>query len=116
MKEPLNENNFVRLAKALMDKHQIPYEQALGRLTALRLHIVCNQESLNLAAYQAALLTTVNCGGRSFLGGVHVCLPNNMPILLPKPIDLTPRGRHRTARLSGARRANAELGKLARVG
>jgi len=85
MNEPLTENNFVRLAKALMDKHQIPYEQALGRLTALRLHIVCNQESLNLAAYQAALLTTVNCGGRSFLGGVHVCLPNNMPILLPWP-------------------------------
>ena len=85
MNEPLDENNFVRLAKALMEKHRIPYEQALGRLAALRLHIVCDPESLRLAAYQAALLTAVNCGGRSFLGGVHVSLPDGVPIHLPWP-------------------------------
>lgn len=85
MKVPLNEDNFVRLAKALMDKHGIPYEQALGRLTAMRLRIVCGPESLRLAAYQAALLTAVNTGSRSFLGKVFVDLPPDTPILLPWP-------------------------------
>ncbi len=85
MKAPLDEDNFVRLAKALMDKHGILYEQALGRLTAMRLRIVCGPESLRLAAYQAALLTAVNTGCRSFLGKVFVNLSPDTPMLLPWP-------------------------------
>jgi hypothetical protein len=85
MKAPLSEDNFVRLAKALMDKHGIPYEQALGRLTAMRLRIVCGPGSLRLAAYQAALLTAVNTGCRSFLGRVLVELSPEVPMLLPWP-------------------------------
>ena len=83
MKTPLNEDNFVRLAKTLMDKHGISYEQALGRLMTMRLRIICGPESLRMAAYQAALLTAVNTGGRSFLGKVLVDMPPDVPMLLP---------------------------------
>lgn len=85
MNEPLNENNFVRLAKALMDRHQIPYERALARLAAMRLRILCDASSMQSVAYQAAMLTAVNCGCRSFLGGVYVSLPHDAPLLLPWP-------------------------------
>lgn len=85
MKAPLNENTFNRLAKAVMEKHQIGYEQALDLLAAMRLRIICDPESLRLAAYQAALLTAVNAGCRSFLGGVFVSMPADVPALLPWP-------------------------------
>ncbi len=85
MSTPLNENTFNRLAKALMMRHRIPHEEAVNRLSELRLRVICDEESLHRVAYQAALLTAVNTGVRSFLGGVSVSMPAEVPVLLPWP-------------------------------
>lgn len=89
MNTPLNESSFNRLAKAVMERHQISYEKALNLLNTTRLRILCDPESLRLPAYQAALLTAVNAGRRSFLGGVFVTLPPEVPVLLPWPNALS---------------------------
>lgn len=83
MNEQLNENNFNRLAKMLMQKHQISYPQAMKRLLSLKLHVICSSQNLGTEALQAALLTVVNCGCRSFLGGVYVSSFKETPLLVP---------------------------------
>jgi hypothetical protein len=54
----------------------------LGRL---RLNLICGEEIRGSASLQAALLTAINSGKRSFLGGVSVALPADVANLLPWP-------------------------------
>jgi hypothetical protein len=79
----LTEDGFNRLAKALMEKHLIGYDEALKRMHTLRLHIICDSAASHQACYQAALLTAVNAGNRTFLGGVRVTMPDNLYCNLP---------------------------------
>jgi hypothetical protein len=83
--EDLNENNLCRLAKAMMVKHEIGYDEALRRLDQLRLHLVCEDSIHESPALQAALLTAVNCGKRAFLGGVSVSMPESVECRLSWP-------------------------------
>lgn len=85
MNEQLNENNFNRLAKMLMQKHQISYPHAMERLSSLKLHVICSSQNLGTEAFQAALLTAVNCGCRSFLGGVYVSSFEETALVVPWP-------------------------------
>jgi hypothetical protein len=76
-------NNLNRLAKAVMQRHRVSYEEALTILERFRLHLVCPASAARRVQYQAALLTAVNTGKRAFLGGVTVELSPDMACLLP---------------------------------
>lgn len=84
MSEHLN-----RLASVLMETEGIPHSSAMARLSGLRLEINCGPEIASSQALQAALLTAANCAKRSFLGGVHLNLPPNIPLLVPWPAAVT---------------------------
>lgn len=83
--ENLNENNLCRLAKAIMLRHSVGYDESLRILGELRLHLVCDASIRDSSALQAALLTVVNCGKRAFHGGVSVSMPESVSCLLPWP-------------------------------
>lgn len=84
MSEHLN-----RLASVLMETEGIPHSSAMARLSGLRLEISCGPEIASSRALQAALLTAANCAKRSFLGGVHLTLPPDIPLLVPWPAAAT---------------------------
>lgn len=83
MKTPLpSVDQMNRLAKAVMQRHRLPYEEAVARLGRLRLHLVLPAHASHRPQYQAALVTAVNCGKRAFLGGVSIELPANQVCVL----------------------------------
>jgi hypothetical protein len=83
--QPLTEDNYCRVARAIIDKHGCTYNEAVAILESLHLNLVCSEEIATSVSMQAALLTAVNTGKRSFLGGVSVSLPASVPNLLPWP-------------------------------
>lgn len=78
-------HNFDRLAKAMMQRHNVKYSKAIELLATLRLHLICGDEIHASAALQAALLTAVNSGKRAFRGGVSVELPGEVKLHLLWP-------------------------------
>ncbi len=73
-----------RTAKLFMDRNEVAdYGEALAKLEGFRLAIVCGPEVLASAAHQCALLTLVNAGRRTSLGGICVELPGDGPLLVP---------------------------------
>jgi hypothetical protein len=72
-----------RLAKAVMQRHGVPYAKALEILNGLRLHLICPDAAIRRPQYQAALLTAVNAGKRAFLGGVSVKVSADISCSLP---------------------------------
>lgn len=83
--EALTVNNFDRLAKAMMQRHNASYARARGMLAELRLHLVCGETIRDSAALQAAFLTAVNTGKRAFRGGVTVQMPADVALQVPWP-------------------------------
>ena len=81
----LTENNTCRLAKALIERYGITYEEAMYRLANFRLALVCDRTIANSAAMQAALITAINAGTRAFHGGVYVTIPESIPTRIPWP-------------------------------
>jgi hypothetical protein len=75
--------NFDRLAKAMMQRHRVPYDRARKMLAELRLRLCCGEEIIESAALQAALLTAINTGKRAFRGGVAVSLPREVRLRIP---------------------------------
>jgi len=73
-----------RAAKLFLDRGDAAsYGEALARLEGFSLAVSCGPEVLTSASHQCALLTLVNAGRRSFLGGVFVELPDDGPVLVP---------------------------------
>jgi hypothetical protein len=73
-----------RTAKLFMDRNDVAdYGEALAKLEGFRLAVVCGQEVLTSPAHQCALLTLVNAGRRTFLGGISIELPGEGPLLVP---------------------------------
>jgi hypothetical protein len=84
MKEkPPTEDSYCRLSRAIIERHRCTYAEALEILGRLRLNLICGEEIRVSASLQAALLTAINAGKRSFLGGVSVLLPAEVATLLP---------------------------------
>ncbi len=83
--KPPTEDSFCRLSRAIVERHRCTYAEALEILGRLRLNLICGEEIRASAALQAALLTAINAGKRSFLGGVSVSLPATAASLLPWP-------------------------------
>jgi hypothetical protein len=81
----LNEENYCRLARAILEAFGGSYEEAMERLGQFELNLVCDERITHSAALQAALLTAVNTGKRAFLGGVSVEMPAHVEMLLPWP-------------------------------
>lgn len=81
-----------RLALGLMSARGLNYEDAVATLENLVLLLVCDDAICRSAALQAALLTSLNCGKRAFLGGVQVTIPENVPLLIPWPKRTTLNG------------------------
>ena len=73
-----------RTAKLFMDRNEVAdYGEALAKLHGFSLAVTCGPEVLTSAAHQCALLTLVNAGRRTFLGGIVVDLPGDGPLLGP---------------------------------
>ncbi len=85
MPEQLNEENYCRLARAVLERFGGTYAQAMETLGDLRLNLICGDEIKQSGALQAALLTAVNTGKRAFLGGVVVEMPARVELRLPWP-------------------------------
>ncbi|HKJ33720.1 MAG TPA: hypothetical protein VKA34_17950 [Balneolales bacterium] len=79
----ISENNFNRLAIAIMQNYNCSYKKALELLGSFKLKIVCGEEIRESPSLQAGLLTAINCGKRAFHGGVDVNLPDqNIPLCI----------------------------------
>jgi hypothetical protein len=62
-----------RSAKLFIDRGAVgTVEEATDKLRAFRMHLFIGPTAAASASHQAALLTAVNCGRRTFLGGVTV--------------------------------------------
>lgn len=85
MMHDLTENNACRLAKALIERNEITYEEAMYKLANFRLCLICDRTIANSAAMQAALITAINAGKRAFHGGVYVTVPQGIPARIPWP-------------------------------
>lgn len=73
-----------RTAKLFLDRDDVAsYDEALAKLEGFGLAVNCGPEVLSSAAHQCALLTLVNAGRRTFLGGVCVELPDDGAVLVP---------------------------------
>jgi|HubBroStandDraft_3_1064219.scaffolds.fasta_scaffold14534_2 hypothetical protein len=68
---------FNRTAKIFLDSGEVASpEEAVLRLQSFGVIVIAGQEVARSRTLQAALLTIVNAGVRSFLGGVYVSLPS----------------------------------------
>jgi hypothetical protein len=62
-----------RSAKLFVDRGEVgTIEEATAKLRAFRIHLFIGPAAAASATHQATLLTAVNCGRRTFLGGVTV--------------------------------------------
>jgi hypothetical protein len=74
---PFDSDSFHRTAKLFMDSGEASSpEDAVRRLRNFRILVAVGPEIWSSSTLQAALLTIVNAGARSLLGGVHVILPD----------------------------------------
>jgi hypothetical protein len=72
-----------RTAKLFMDRNEVAdYGEALARLETFSLAVEVGPEVIRSAAHQTALLTLVNAGRRTFLGGITVNLTSDGPLLV----------------------------------
>lgn len=83
--DQLNEENYCRLARAVLERFGGSYAQAMETLGQFQLNLICGEEISRSSALQAALLTAVNTGKRAFLGGVSVEMPSHVELLVPWP-------------------------------
>ncbi|MGC1480930.1 MAG: hypothetical protein WA771_10525 [Chthoniobacterales bacterium] len=83
--DQLNEENYCRLARAVLERFGGSYPEAMETLGTFRLNLICGEEIRHSAALQAALLTAVNTGKRAFLGGVFVEMPPMVAATVPWP-------------------------------
>lgn len=81
--DQLNEENYCRLARAVLERFGGTYAQAMETLGQFQLNLICAEEITRSAALQAALLTAVNTGKRAFLGGVSVEMPSHVELRVP---------------------------------
>lgn len=58
-------------------------EEALERLEGFRMHLAISEAAAKSPPHQAALLTALNCGRRTFLGGVTVSGTLDAPLAVP---------------------------------
>jgi hypothetical protein len=73
-----------RTAKLYLDRNEVAdYGEALAKLGGFKLAVACGPEVIDSPAHQAALLTVINAGRRTFLGGISVELPGDGPTLIP---------------------------------
>lgn len=73
-----------RSAKLFIDRGTVStVEEAQDRLQAFRLHLFIGETAAASPSHQAALLTALNCGHRTFLGGVTVSGALQTPLASP---------------------------------
>jgi hypothetical protein len=73
-----------RSAKLFIDRASVAsVDEALERLEGFRMHLHVDGSAASGPGHQAALLTALNCGRRTFLGGVTVSGSLDAPLKLP---------------------------------
>ncbi|WP_192244267.1 thiamine biosynthesis protein ThiF [Mesorhizobium silamurunense] len=73
-----------RSAKLYIDRASAStVEEALDRLKSFRMHLFIGEAAASSPTHQAALLTALNCGRRTFLGGVTVSGALHASLTLP---------------------------------
>lgn len=82
------DRQIARLSRVLVDKENISFDEAQARLRALTLEIVVGAEATSPAA-QAAILTAVSVGSRTFIGGVRLTGAVEQPLSTAIPLATT---------------------------
>jgi hypothetical protein len=73
-----------RTAKLFLDTGAAAsVEDAIAKLSTFAMHLTIDAETAASATHQATLLTALNCGVRTFLGGVTVEGTLDVPLLIP---------------------------------
>ena len=79
-----------RSAKLFIDRSAVStVEEAVGKLRGFRMHLFIGEAAAASATHQAALLTALNCGRRTFLGGVTVSGALDAPLAVAATQDVT---------------------------
>jgi hypothetical protein len=82
--------DFDRIAKLLVDAGDArSFREAEETLRRYRLHVVASAEACRDPAWQAAIVTVVNCAMRAIHGGVTVALAEDAPFALPLGVGAT---------------------------
>jgi hypothetical protein len=83
----LTDDNLHRLINLIILKHdcKISSSEAEEILKGYKLTLTCGPEIAKSKALQAALLTAINTGKRSFLGGIEIIMPGNVSPLVYWP-------------------------------
>jgi len=82
--EFISHDNLHRTAKYFMDNGRVgSHDEAMDTLRSFGLSIELGPEAAISRDHQVALLTLVNTGRRTFLGGVHVTGTPDAPLLVP---------------------------------
>jgi len=81
----LETDKFNRLSLGIMEKYKCSPEEAINKLSSLKLNIECGNCIHSSLPLQAALITAVNVGKRAFLGGVFIYMPVNVIPLINWP-------------------------------
>ena len=81
----ISNRQISRLAKILVEKEGILFPEAETRLKSLTLEIVVDQSATSAAAH-TSILTAVNIGHRSFVGGVKVTGAVTQPVNTALPL------------------------------
>ena len=77
---------LARISKILVDGNHVTYDEAQSTLRNLRLHIVVGRSATSPAA-QAAILTIVAAGLRTFAGGIRLSGAVDVPLVTSLPVD-----------------------------
>ncbi|MDN5215576.1 ThiF family adenylyltransferase [Fulvivirgaceae bacterium BMA12] len=71
-----------RMSIAIAEAHDIGLDESIERMKSVNLHLIAGDQIKHSSSMQAAFLTALNAGKRSFLGGVYCSLPEDVPNLL----------------------------------
>ena len=80
------DRQIARIAKILVDRESISFDEAQARLRGLTLEIVVDTHAVSSAAH-AAILTAVLVGSRTFVGGVRVVGEVDEPLNSALPLN-----------------------------
>ncbi|MCB0496167.1 MAG: ThiF family adenylyltransferase [Cyclobacteriaceae bacterium] len=72
-----------RTSIAIAEKHDIGLEESIEKMKSAKIALVAGEELKNSIPLQAAFLSTLNAGKRTFLKGVKCYIDDSVPNLLP---------------------------------
>lgn len=81
---PTDKESLHRLSKAFVDKGVVEsFDEAEKYIKNLHINLFVGEEITHSLTLQAALVTIINTGNRTFLGGINIVSANDYPLSIP---------------------------------